>query len=596
MKSRPSMWHFGPIATAAALAAFAALTFTACGDDSSSGTEDIGNSDRQSGNSPTDITNVYFKIDPEQKQMSIHTNGICRIKDGTPYWEDGYDANAAMYHFRLQNDTLVMYHPEREFSEEYYVRLSGTPGNLDGQWQYAAYLNGLNKITPEGGNNILNGEIIQISGTDAELITSLRDYADFTETEGMYFGMESIFRYQDNDSTRFEKGIYSGDEFFFYEVDSFNLDRYHNDYEVLDRTRNSITILRKGQEFTLEVSDIYYDLFTHSLTYKVSSNGKTCSNDFEYHFIQQDECKKQNIDILAIYDYDDLFDEENHARYIVHTGREAFEKCITGLVKIADPESSSSKNTTESSSSSSETKNELIPLSSAQTPSSSSAKLQISSSSAPRVIESSSSDNIPKKEILIDNFDGDNRISLQGIHWKAYTDQDSGGLSSISNSYEKDDYNIIFSGDIDTTNGTDGFAGITGIVWNRGDYKEDPFVGIKVSFAEMDPNGVDLSHCDGITYTYKGPIHNFYIKDGQNKDDDFYQKRMQDTTEWTTVSIRFDKISQRGWGEYFELDLTSIKELAWSTFGSKFYDDYQPISIPDHLYIDNVKCFVADDI
>lgn len=343
MKSRPSMWHFGPIATAAALAAFAALTFTACGDDSSSGTEDIGNSDRQSGNSPTDITNVYFKIDPEQKQMSIHTNGICRIKDGIPYWEDGYDANAAMYHFRLQNDTLVMYHPEKAFSEQYYIRLSGTPGNLDGQWQYVAFLNFQKQLSPYEGNNILNDDIVQISGTDVELSANLKESADFTATKGMYAGMESIFKYQDNDSTLFESKIFSGDDSFFDEVDSFNLDRYHNDYEVLDRTRNSITILRKGQEFTLEVSDIYYDLFTHSLTYKVSSNGKTCSNDFEYHFTQQDECKKQDIDILIFYEYESLFDEENYAKYIAHTGREAFEKCFTGLVKIADPESSSSE-------------------------------------------------------------------------------------------------------------------------------------------------------------------------------------------------------------------------------------------------------------
>lgn len=194
--------------------------------------------------------------------------------------------------------------------------------------------------------------------------------------------------------------------------------------------------------------------------------------------------------------------------------------------------------------------------------------------------------------VLIDDIeDGDEVLNTTGT-WYAYNDSVPGGKSSITNVYDPElpGYVVVFPGTADATNGTQGFVGLTGIVWNQGTYTEAPFVALGINMMADTSAGYDMSKCGAISYRYKGSQHVFKIQDGQVQDYAYHQSAQLDATEWTTVVLTWNDLTQPSWGEDVELNKAGIKKMAWEVVGYKNFDE-QPVI--DYLYVDDLKCVDA---
>ena len=229
--------------------------------------------------------------------------------------------------------------------------------------------------------------------------------------------------------------------------------------------------------------------------------------------------------------------------------------------------------------------------SSSAQPTLSSSSVKPASSSSSAIVPVSSSLVVSDLVVIDDVEDGDEVLNTTGT-WYAYTDKDPGGLSSITNVYDPalPGYVVVFPGTTDPTNGTQGFVGLQGIVWNQNTYTEAPFVALGLNMMADTSAGFDMSACAGISYRYKGSQHAFKIQDGQVQDYAYHQSKQIDATEWKTVVLTWDKIKQPSWGEPVELNKAAIKKMAWEVIGFKNFDEQPEI---DYLYVDDLKCIDA---
>lgn len=216
-----------------------------------------------------------------------------------------------------------------------------------------------------------------------------------------------------------------------------------------------------------------------------------------------------------------------------------------------------------------------------------------SSSSVVTPIVASSASNIVKTIVdlmVIDDVEDGNEVLNTTGTWYAYTDKDPGGLSSITNTYDPllPGYVVVLPGATDPTNGTAGFVGINGIVWNQGAYKEAPFVALGVNMTADTSMGFDLSACSAISYRYKGAEHDFKVQDGQVTDYAFHHNISLDEADWKTVVVTWDDLAQPSWGAPVDLNKANIKKMAWEVVGYKNDAESQPTY--NFLYVDDLKC------
>ena len=223
---------------------------------------------------------------------------------------------------------------------------------------------------------------------------------------------------------------------------------------------------------------------------------------------------------------------------------------------------------------------------------SSSSDATVSSSSDATVSSSSQATELTVVK-LIDDVEDENEVLETTGTWYAYTDKEPGGKSSITNEYDETlpGYVVVFPGTTDATNGTKGFVGLTGIVWNQAEYAEAPFVALGINMVKDTAKGLDMSECDGVSYRYKGSQHVFKVQDGLVTDYAYHQSKQTDTAEWTTVTLLWSNLKQPSWSkDKKDLNIANIKKMAWEVVGYKGFD-VQPTT--DYLYVDDLKC-VAD--
>lgn len=229
--------------------------------------------------------------------------------------------------------------------------------------------------------------------------------------------------------------------------------------------------------------------------------------------------------------------------------------------------------------------------SSSSTAKSSSSKGDKSSSSVKPKSSSSVAPIITDLLIIDDVEDGDEVLNTTGT-WYAYTDQESAGQSSITNVYDPKlpGYVVVFPGATDATNGTAGFVGLQGIVWNEGDYKYDPFVALGLNMNADTSIGIDLSACPVLSYRYKGAAHTIKLQDGQVEDFAYHFRKVDDAAEWTTIAFAQEEFKQPSWTQTkVDLNWSNIKKIAWEVIGAKGYSDtFQPTY--NYLYVDDLKC------
>lgn len=230
------------------------------------------------------------------------------------------------------------------------------------------------------------------------------------------------------------------------------------------------------------------------------------------------------------------------------------------------------------------------------TPTSSSSINNSSSSngvSSSSIIPPSSSSQViePSKVILVldDVEDADEILKTEGT-WYAYTESEVGGLSTITNTFDATlpGYVVSLTGTTDPSNGTLGFVGLNGIVWNQGTYAEAPFVALGLNTMADTSTGLDMSACGAITYRYKGSAHTIKVQDGSVTDYAYHSKDFLDAAEWTTVMVPWASLEQPSWTkDPKELNKQAIKKMAWEVIGYKGFD-IQPTL--NYLFVDDVTC------
>lgn len=191
--------------------------------------------------------------------------------------------------------------------------------------------------------------------------------------------------------------------------------------------------------------------------------------------------------------------------------------------------------------------------------------------------------------VLDDVEDADEILKTEGT-WYAYTESEVGGLSTITNTFDATlpGYVVSLTGTTDPSNGTLGFVGLNGIVWNQGTYAEAPFVALGLNTMADTSTGLDMSACGAITYRYKGSAHTIKVQDGSVTDYAYHSKDFLDAAEWTTVMVPWASLEQPSWTkDPKELNKQAIKKMAWEVIGYKGFD-IQPTL--NYLFVDDVTC------
>lgn len=195
--------------------------------------------------------------------------------------------------------------------------------------------------------------------------------------------------------------------------------------------------------------------------------------------------------------------------------------------------------------------------------------------------------------VLIDDSEDGDEVAKTGGTWYAYTDKEPGGQSSITNVYDSSlpGYVVTFAGNVDPTNGTTGFVGLQGIVWNQADYEEAPFVALGLNLMADTSLGADLSGCNAISYRYKGNKHVFKVQDGQVTDYAYHQVKVDSSSIWTEVVLPFEKLEQPVWTKDPKvMNYASVKKMAWEVVG---YKNFEMSPTHNYLYVDDLKCVNA---
>ena len=272
---KPTFWSL-------AATSITAITLSACG---FSSTSSYDNPDRGS-----EEDTYYYRVDTDRQQVRLHSNGQCFLTETKMKWDPSADIDELVYDYTFSNDTLYL----KNTGESVLVRTSGTPGELDGN------------------------RVITISGDTFTETSELASTFDFTKTMGMQMSMTSLFDAQD--------GKYNGpgaaSDLYFSEPMSYDPMMY--EYTVVSRTNTSIEILRNGRTFLLEVVDPKLGYHERSVTYKVTSNGKTCTSTYETFGITAKTCSLNYHESVAFENSDGVvYSAETYNGY-----NNKFEKCI----------------------------------------------------------------------------------------------------------------------------------------------------------------------------------------------------------------------------------------------------------------------------
>ena len=335
-------------ATSVSLALFlciGAASLTACGDDSSSGTND----------EPTKSSETSsLEVDDGKLALTWTTDNakdLCVLESGNFSWKTislGSTTESAKYEFR--GDTLVLYplvynNGERErFGHRY---TGGEAGNVYGTWkdifcdydpqgkstycaQGAAFA--IRTLTLSKGKRILETEY-DFEGYNA----SKNDNLILSELTA------DLFRALKGTMELYIPGAFLND--------SARVKSLIQEYKIstTSQTKTSIGFKMDGKEFSLKYTDAEETLAKdgsgrlNRVVKLTLSTGKTvCNLDFERTFMEKDLCKAENKAFL-----DTEKEIDNDGNYVEHAvaylvnSQEDFEKCVRSIATV--PNSSGSE-------------------------------------------------------------------------------------------------------------------------------------------------------------------------------------------------------------------------------------------------------------
>ncbi len=205
-------------------------------------------------------------------------------------------------------------------------------------------------------------------------------------------------------------------------------------------------------------------------------------------------------------------------------------------------------------------------------------------SSETSIESSSSAIDAPKNGLLLDNMEDGNGETEIGSGWYTYDDAGNGGASTIKTPTDAEG-NIVAA---ETDNGSK-YAMKVEFSLNKGDYEYDPFVG----WGFQVPSTVDVSKYAGIRYSYKGAAHYIHVETSDVTDYDVHLSSEKKSSEWTTVTVAFDDLTQGGWGKSVVFNPANVNAISFQVKGNGKQDSV----IIDDIYLvgeEDLPAKVAD--
>jgi hypothetical protein len=298
-----------------ALGFIAALVFSGCFGDTSSDPY----SNRNMAMRGNADSTYYYQIDTVKHEIYQHSRGQCNMGTGSNLqWDSSVDATSLAYKYTFSNDTLYL----KSDDQSVLVKTSGTSGSLDGTWKVVRYFNGLGNEVPGESSGLVANRVITISGDSFKESCELASTFDFTKSMGLLAAMRFAFDAQDGKDNG--NGSESGNSFFI-KSEPYVENTY--EYTVVSRTNTSIEIVRNGRTFLFEIIDPKVSLFEKSMTYKLTSNGMTCTFNYESFPITKETCDLNHPEPL-------VFNNNGKTVYGVETSNHySFESCFHKMFK-----------------------------------------------------------------------------------------------------------------------------------------------------------------------------------------------------------------------------------------------------------------------
>lgn len=302
----------------------AALACTACIDSESASANPLSGPDNSSIDRLNDKSTYYYLIDTVQHQVRLHSTAQCKMITGAKYeWDTSADINSLLYNYTFSGDTLYLKH----YDESVLVRTSGTPGSLDGTWKVVRYYNGLGYEVPGESSGLTANRLITISGDKFDETSEIASTFDWTNTMGFNMSLDAIINTQDGMSNG--PGEASSNHF----IESGNTDNVAymatmlHEFTIINRTTTSLEFARKGRTFLMEIVNPRLGSTGKSVTYRISTNGLTCSSTYESFYINEYACDWNVPEPLAFSNSDGfIYNAEKINRY-------DFDRCFQSLFK-----------------------------------------------------------------------------------------------------------------------------------------------------------------------------------------------------------------------------------------------------------------------
>jgi len=169
---------------------------------------------------------------------------------------------------------------------------------------------------------------------------------------------------------------------------------------------------------------------------------------------------------------------------------------------------------------------------------------------------------VPKLDLVIDDFeDGDAATTLGGF-WYSYSDVDNGGGSLVE--FPRDDAGeVIMAGE--------GYESEHSLKvefsFEQGDLTYDPYVGLGANLGSSS-EPFDLSSYATLQYTYRGVAHSVRLETSDVADYDYHGVLMPASTAWKTVELALPLFTQEGWGEPVPFDPTHVMAISFHIRGA----------------------------
>lgn len=228
----------------------------------------------------------YYVFDTLNSVLYRHYNGMCYAENGGMTWYPEMDHSSQAFSYRLSGDTLFFFNTTSLVKT--YLRETDDGTALGGKW-----------ILLEDESEIFTPEYLIVSGLTAVLEHTIKKDAPVTNTEAFSLMMQDIAAEQDGSWHPHQVSDTSGWGPHWHIYFEKDFETHFTDeelYEFCDpcedivRTNNSIKFTRKGKQFEISLKDPVHNEKKKSYSFKISSDGKSCTFIAEMIDATKDVC------------------------------------------------------------------------------------------------------------------------------------------------------------------------------------------------------------------------------------------------------------------------------------------------------------------